>query len=87
LENKETLIINILKEAYPELDCSPGTPFYELAVRPMSYLWTRHEEGNAELTSGAYLENYATMSEEDWQSRRIFRRRPVESYRIFGLYS
>lgn len=65
MENKETLIINILREAYPELDCSPGTPFYELAVRPMSYLWTRHEEGNAELTSGAYLENYATMSEED----------------------
>ena len=65
MENKETLIINILKEAYPELDCSQGTPFYELGVRPLSYLWTRHEEGNAELTKGVYLENYNKMEKDD----------------------
>ena len=64
LDNKETVILNIIKEAYPELDASPGTPFYELAVRPLAYLWTRHEEGNEELTSDAYLSNYASMTSE-----------------------
>lgn len=65
LDNQETVILDILNEKYPDLDATPGTPFYELVVRPMAYLWTRHLEGAAELTTGIYLSNYSTMPTED----------------------
>lgn len=65
MDNKEEYILSIIKEAYPELDAGAGTPFYELVVRPMAYLWTRHEEGNEELTDSVYASNYLGMSKSD----------------------
>ncbi|MDD2230752.1 MAG: baseplate J/gp47 family protein, partial [Candidatus Cloacimonetes bacterium] len=64
-DDKELLILNMLKEAYPDLDSGIGTPFYELVVRPMVFLWTRHAEGSAELKDANVLENYNTMNPAD----------------------
>ena len=63
--NQENQIVQILKEYYPQLDAGPGTPFYELVIRPMAFLWTKHGQGVQELLAGNVLENYAAMSNED----------------------
>lgn len=65
MNSKEAKILEMLSEAYPDLDAGPGTPFFELVVRPMSFLWQRHGDGTDELINSNVLENYATMSEDD----------------------
>ena len=61
----EEKILEMLKEAYPDLDSGVGTPFYELVVRPMAFLWSRHQDGITEIADANVLENYATMKEDD----------------------
>jgi hypothetical protein len=82
MSTKETEILSILTEAYPDLDVGPGTPFYEMVVRPMAFLWTRQAEGNAELISSNVLENYKTMRSEDLDRliTRFFEERKVGDY-------
>ena len=64
-ENKETKVLNILSDTYPNLDCGPGTPIYEMVVRPIAMLWSRQDEGIDELVSALDLQNYENMEEED----------------------
>ena len=64
-DSKEVEILQTLKDAYPDLDVGPGTPFYEMVVRPMSFLWTQHENGYTELLSANVLENYLKMKPAD----------------------
>ena len=35
-ENMETKILQVLADTYPNLDCGPGTPVYEMVVRPIA---------------------------------------------------
>lgn len=65
MSNQETEILSMLSSAYPQLDAGPGTPFYELVVRPMAFLWSSHEAGQTELLSASVLSNYASMDSDD----------------------
>lgn len=58
-------IIAMLKDYYPELDFSVGTPFYELVVRPMAFLWASQREGVNELLAANNLADVESMSKED----------------------
>lgn len=64
-ENKETKILNILSDTYPNLDCGPGTPIYEMVVRPNAMLWSRQDDGIEELVSSLDLSDVENMEEED----------------------
>ncbi len=66
MENKEALILSLMKEYYPEVDAGPGTPFYEYVVRPMAFLWTRQQEGMDEFEAATTIENYENISQEDF---------------------
>lgn len=63
--NMEVKILDILHDAYPNLDCGPGTPIYEMVVRPMAMLWQRQSDGVVELLEATNLANYANMPEVD----------------------
>lgn len=65
ITSMEEKVLQMIKEAYPDLDAGVGTPFYEMVVRPLAFLWQRHEEGATELLAANVLENYQEMSEED----------------------
>lgn len=80
--NKETEILSMLTEAYPDLDVGPGTPFYEMVVRPMAFLWSKHAAGQDELVSANVLENYATMNPDDLDRliTRFFETRKTGDY-------
>lgn len=58
-------IIAMLKDAYPDLDFSVGTPFYEMVVRPMAFLWAAQKEGVNELLASNNLADVASMSNSD----------------------
>lgn len=64
-DNMETKILSILRDTYPNLDCGPGTPMYEMVVRPIAMLWQRQNDGIASLLEAINLSNYATMPEVD----------------------
>lgn len=64
-ENMETQVLQILADTYPNLDCGPGTPVYEMVVRPIALLWSRQAEGIDELLGSLDLSNYLSMSDED----------------------
>lgn len=64
-ENMETKIFNILSDTYPNLDCGPGTPVYEMVIRPTALLWSRQANGIEELARSINMNNYLTMSEDD----------------------
>lgn len=61
----EKLIVAMLKEYYPDLDVGPGTPFYEMVVRPNAFLWSRHSEGIKEVILGTSFANPELMQAED----------------------
>lgn len=63
--NMETRIFNILSDAYPNLDCGPGTPIYEMLIRPAAMIWTRQAEGAKRLQESVGLQNYVSMDNED----------------------
>jgi hypothetical protein len=65
MANMEQYIIGLLKDYYPTLDSGPGTPFYEYVVRPMAFLWTRHEEGEDEKMAAVTLADPENMNAED----------------------
>lgn len=71
-ENMETKILSILAETYPNLDCGPGTPIYEMVVRPTALLWSRQAEGITELVDSVSLVNYMTM-DSDYLDRLMSR--------------
>lgn len=58
-------ILQMLKDYYPDIDFSVGTPFYELVVRPMAFLWSSQKEGINELLSANNLADVESMSESD----------------------
>ena len=60
-QNRETLIFNMFTDAYPSLDCGPGTPLYEMVIRPMAMLWTKQQEGASDLYSATSFENVTNM--------------------------
>lgn len=60
-ENMETKILKVLSDAYPYLDCGPGTPIYEMVVRPTAFLWTRQANGIDEVLESVSFENYIDM--------------------------
>lgn len=64
-ENMETKILAILSETYPNLDCGPGTPIYEMLVRPAAYLWSRQAIGANALLNSVSFEDYVNMDPED----------------------
>ena len=64
-ENMETKILAMLSETYPQLDCGPGTPIYEMLVRPAAYVWSRQAQGINELMNSVSFEDYINMKEED----------------------
>lgn len=64
-ENKETKVLTILSDTYPNLDCGPGTPIYEMVVRPTAMLWARQDDGINELVNALNLTNYEDMEAED----------------------
>lgn len=82
MSGKESEILQILQDEYPDLDAGPGTPFYEMVVRPMAFLWTRHEDGVKELTSANVLEDYGSMTTEalDRMMTRYFEERKTGEY-------
>lgn len=80
-ENTETKILTIMKEVYPDLDCGPGTPVYEMVVRPMAYLWSRQNMGIEELIKSVGFNDYLNMAQEDMDrlmSRYFLTRRTGE---------
>lgn len=81
-ENMESQVLQILSDTYPNLDCGPGTPVYEMVVRPIALLWSRQAEGVDELLDSLDLSNYLTMSEEDLERilSRYFAHRRTGSY-------
>lgn len=81
-ENTETKILAILRDAYPDLDCGPGTPVYEMVVRPMAYLWARQNMGLQELIRSVSFSDYLNMAEEDMDRlmNRYFLERRVGKY-------
>lgn len=78
----ETQVLQILSDTYPNLDCGPGTPVYEMVVRPISLLWSRQAEGIDELLGSLDLSNYMSMSEEDLERilSRYFANRRTGNY-------
>lgn len=85
----EDKIFEIMKEYYPEIDCGPGTPFYEYVIRPMALLWVAHEGMYNELMAASNLMNYEMMTEEDMdrQMSRFFetRKRGDTVYAVLRL--
>lgn len=81
-KNMETQVLQILSDTYPNLDCGPGTPVYEMVVRPISLLWSRQAEGIDELLGSLDLSNYMSMSEEDLERilSRYFTNRRTGNY-------
>lgn len=81
-ENMETKILQVLADTYPNLDCGPGTPVYEMVVRPIALLWSRQAAGATELLDSVSFENYRTMDEAhlDRLMNRYFLTRRSGSY-------
>lgn len=86
MENKESLILQIMKEYYPEVDAGPGTPFYELVVRPMAFLWTKQQQGVDEFIASTTLENHEFMLKEDLdRAMRWFFASRKEGVKVIGV--
>jgi len=62
----EELILQMLREQYPTLDASPGSPAYEFLVRATTYLWTVHEQQTKELLRSLDMANVNEMSAESF---------------------
>lgn len=65
MATSEERILDIVGQYYPELDAGPGTPFYEYVVRPMAFLWAKHDEAANEFLLASDMSNYLNMEEED----------------------
>lgn len=80
--NMETKILKIFSNAYPNLDCGPGTPIYEMVIRPTAMLWTRQAEGANTLLDSISFENYVTKDNEyiDRLMSRYFLTRRTGNY-------
>ena len=82
----EQLILKMLQEYYPDIALGPGTPIYEMVIRPMAFLWSKHSEGIKEL----YLANslaYPTYMSTDDMDRimtRYFETRKVGTT-VYGI--
>ena len=82
----EQLILQMLKEYYPDVALGPGTPIYEMVIRPMAFLWSKHSEGIKEL----YLANslayptYMTKEDMDRVMTRYFETRKTGKV-VYGI--
>jgi len=64
-ENIEVKALEIMREYYPSIDCGPGTPVYEMVIRPIAYLWSRQSMGLEELIKSVSFNDYVNMATED----------------------
>lgn len=82
----EKLITTILSEYYPELSIGPGTPFYEMVIRPMAFAWSKHSEGIKELNLSNSFAVPELMASEDMDRlmTRTFDTRKVGT-KVYGV--
>jgi len=63
--DNEDMILQVLKDYYPDLDVGPGTPFYEMVIRPNAFLWTKHTDGMRELLAANTFSDPTNMQQAD----------------------
>lgn len=80
--DKEALVVQIISDAYPALDCGPGTPIYEMVVRPIAVLWSKQAEGVNDLINSNTLTDveYKSDSVVDRLLTKFFMTRRTGSY-------
>lgn len=77
--DNENMILQVLKDYYPDLDVGPGTPFYEMVIRPNAFLWTKHTDGMRELLAANTFSDPTNMQQADMDRlmTRYFQTRKV----------